>query len=154
MSKPKGVGSLITSWDESEIFEGFIESVIEDYEIYDLDKAPTREEAIERVQNWDMDDDWRFMTEELDDYLCRIIDSEYWHGVVKGFGWRRLDGEKYFKAYGSRELLQAVLPDTDVTFYIYKYKNGIAINNFHHDAPTGEWYFITPVTAETYERKA
>lgn len=74
-----------------------------------------------------------------------------WKATVNGFGWRGLNGEKYISADNAKTLLSEVLPDTDCTFHIYNFRNGIAIQNYHHDSPTGnEWYYIVPIASDTY----
>lgn len=71
--------------------------------------------------------------------------TDLWRAEVKGFGWRGLSGQREFRAETGDELLRNVLPAADNTFYIYDRGDHIAINNFHHDAPTGrEWYEIYP----------
>lgn len=42
--------------------------------------------------------------------------------------------------------------DCDCTFSIYNYGRGLAIQNFHHDSPMGEWYYILPCSEKTYEQ--
>ena len=71
-----------------------------------------------------------------------------WKATVNNFGWRSLNGEKMFHATNGRELLQAILPKTDCTFRVYRYGNGFAINNAHHDSPVWkEWYYVLPCKA-------
>ena len=133
---------LLAQWDTYEIAkhqakylvaEGFakdeeeaLESAFEDYDLYSLE--------------------W----EHLLDYLTYLIDQRnpdgYWYAEMSGFGWRGLSGEKFFFAVTGQELLKAILPDTDCQFNIFSYgDDGFAIQNFHHDAPTGnEYYHITP----------
>lgn len=67
-----------------------------------------------------------------------------WKGYAKGFGWRKINGYLAFTADSAEKFLSAILPKTDNTFYIYLKDDVIAINNFHHDSPTGEWYYIEP----------
>ncbi len=92
---------------------------------------------------------------EWDD-LCREIDNftqmrSYWKAEVVNFGWMKRTGHKYFIADNAQDLLGAVLPNTECSFKVYKWKKGIAINNAHHDSPTWkEWYFISPVTETEY----
>jgi hypothetical protein len=90
------------------------------------------------------DDLLEALTEEmkaLPDY------SGHWKIWVSNFGWRELSGEKFCNAETGQRLLQEILPDTDCTFRIFKIADGsgLALQNFHHDSPTGkEWYKITP----------
>lgn len=91
--------------------------------------------------------------EDVQNAICDIVDanpSKIWNAKVNGFGWRNVDGHRNgFKAETAEALLFAILPNTGCTFEIYRYgRKGLAINNAHHDKPTGgEWYYITPAKA-------
>jgi len=65
------------------------------------------------------------------------------------FGWREIGGHKLMSTDDGTDFLLQILPDTDCTFYIYAYgDDGLKINNFHHDSPTGrEWYYALPAIA-------
>jgi len=53
------------------------------------------------------------------------------------------------QASNGQELLEKILPKTECTFKVFKVGNRIMIQNWHHDAPTGnEWYTIRPATAK------
>lgn len=87
------------------------------------------------------------------DDMCNVIanlmkKTDEWYCEVHGFGWMNRDGHKVFKSVTGRSMIGAILPDTECSFKVYKYgRNGIAINNSHHDKPTGgEWYYIVPMT--------
>ena len=70
-----------------------------------------------------------------------------WEITVENFGWRSQSGHKVCRAEDGQGLLQAILPQTDCTFKIFKIKekSGLKLQNFHHDSPMGnEWYTITP----------
>jgi len=90
---------------------------------------------------FEWDDLLDFLTEKM---LKKNPDGN-WHAEVKGFGWQKLDGYTDFNAKTGRDFLDRILPDTDCTFKIYNDGKGFSINNFHHDSPTGEWYYIKPV---------
>lgn len=97
----------------------------------------------------------RYMWDLLVDDLTMIMDKKnekgYWKVTVHNFGWQNRNGYKYLMAFTGDELLGKVLPKTDCIFKIYNYGKGIAINNFHHDNPTGkEWYYIVPCAESTY----
>lgn len=96
------------------------------------------------------DDEW-----QVDDVIAAVTrmmkrnKTGKWYSEVKNFGWRSIDGMKHFIASDGQSLLSQILPDTDCSFRIYKYgKNGIAVNNVHHDSPMWdvEWYYIVPDT--------
>lgn len=91
---------------------------------------------------------WDDMIEGLTDQMKTKNPDGYWRADVQNFGWRSQSGHKYFKANNGQELLDEILPKTNCTFYIYDFgKDGLAINNYHHDSPTGkEWYYLVPVS--------
>jgi hypothetical protein len=118
------VGRLLLSWDANE-FE-------------------TEDEAR---------DAWDYLTEQLTEIMDKKNEKWYWKAIVRNFGWQGRNGYKYLMAYKGDELLGKILPRTECNFRIYNYGKGIAINNFHHDSPTGkEWYYITPCAESTYNR--
>lgn len=100
---------------------------------------------------------WDDVIDELSGILQKKNKSGDWYAKVKGFGWRGMDGENHFEATTGQKFLNKILPDTDCHFKIYDYgKNGLAINNFHHDSPTGtEWYYVVPnrYKKDLYESK-
>jgi hypothetical protein len=76
-----------------------------------------------------------------------------WRAEVQNFGWRKSWGEKYIRAKNGKDLLSAILPKTDCSFKVHNYGKGIAIQNHHHDSPTGdEWYYIMPTSEIVYRR--
>ena len=66
-----------------------------------------------------------------------------WLAQGRNLGWQKRRGYKQFSAGTGRELLRAVLPDTDCTFKIYLHPEHLAMTVSHHDAPTGESYWLT-----------
>jgi hypothetical protein len=96
---------------------------------------------------------WDDLLLNLQAYLNKINPVRYWKVSVKNFGWRSLDGKKIFHAETSKEFLGAILPNCDCHFNIYKNgKHEIAIQNYHHDSPTGnEWYYIYPITEKEFK---
>ena len=94
---------------------------------------------------------WEDCQQQLNEIIQRKNPNGYWKAEVSNFGWRRLDGHKYFQADNAIAFLQAILPRTDCTFYVFNYGKGLALQNFHHDSPVGkEWYYITPIAYSTY----
>jgi hypothetical protein len=89
------------------------------------------------------------------DNVCAVVDAFMrdiegeptdWEARVENFGWANRSGTKEFNADTGASLISSVLPDTACNFKIYEYgDDGIAIDNAHHDSPTGgEWYYIVP----------
>jgi len=89
---------------------------------------------------------WDAWCDDFENLMKRINpENKPWFAKVKNFGWRKQDGEKTFVATNAKDFLRKILPETECSFYVYDKKDHIAINNFHHDSPTGsEWYYITP----------
>jgi len=145
----------ILIYDESEIIENEIKFKMEE----DNEDNKTEEEIREIVYNdYDLFTfQWDFLKEELTEVMHRLNKRNFfktmWKASVNNFGWRNQDGFKTFHAETGEELLRAILPETDCTFRIFKYgRNGIKIQNFHHDSPTGnEWYYIKPMTIKEVE---
>ena len=107
--------------------------------------------------NTDCEDyEWDDLCRELEHYMDKFNPSGLWYARVKNFGWMKREGHKRFQATKGIELLRQILPDTDCSFRIYKYrKNGFAINNSHHDSPCGaEWYYITKPSRKELEEYA
>jgi hypothetical protein len=96
---------------------------------------------------------WEFFLEDLDNLLNKINDDCYWKVNVVNFGWKKTSGETYVKAKDAQNLLWKVLPHTDNTFKVYRYKKGIVITNSHHDSPCGgEWYFVRPCAYSAWDK--
>jgi len=108
-----------------------------------------KREVGDLLLSWEDGDEfeWDDMTDELTSILKRKNKSGEWYAQVKNFGWQGMNGESHLEDLtdGGR-FLRKILPDADCIFKIYDFgKNGLAINNFHHDSPTGkEWYYIVP----------
>jgi len=97
---------------------------------------------------------WNDLLESLDKLMERKDMGEYFKVIVINFGWRNVSGFKYIHTDNAKELLRNVLPDTDCNFKIFNFRKGIAIQNYHHDSPTGnEWYIITPIKESTYYKE-
>lgn len=74
-----------------------------------------------------------------------------WKVTVENFGWQKKNGHKYIKAYLALALINSILPDTHCTFKIFNCGRGFAVQNFHHDSPTGdEMYYVMPVSGKEY----
>ncbi len=91
------------------------------------------------------DFEWEDLTSDLTHYMKKVNPKTGWKAVVTCFGWRGVDGYKYFHADNGSQLLSNILPNTDCHFKVFKSGRKIQIQNFHHDSPVGkEWYTITP----------
>lgn len=126
------------------------------YKEYLADDNYTSDKAMEEIGN--DTDYWQFQYDDLLYQLSEIIKTKningYWKATMDNFGWLHQNGYKYFTATTGQDLLTQILPQTDCQYRIYQYGKGLAIQNFHHDSPTGnEWYYITPVNETTYERQ-
>jgi hypothetical protein len=90
--------------------------------------------------------EWESLTACLTETLQKINPDGYWQAEVVNFGWRKQSGCAHFKAEDGADFLSHSLPNTDCSFRLFLDEDGtIRIQNFHHDAPTGnEWYSIRP----------
>ena len=71
----------------------------------------------------------------------------------KNLGWRNLSGSKKLKAENGEELLKGVLPNTnEFSLWVYKKRGYFKIKCSHHDSPTGEFYYIKPLTKQELKR--
>lgn len=110
------------------------------------DSSLTDEEAFRRAcEDGDL---LQYEFDALSDALTDLMtkhETTSWVATVENFGWRALSGRKAFVARDGRELLRQVLPNTDCTFKVFEEGDHLAIQNWHHDSPTGkEWYRIYP----------
>jgi hypothetical protein len=144
-----GVGKrVILSWDVGAIIEEEVKHRLEEWTDF-YDEKPDEDTVRESITNYDTSFEWECLVDELTELMSDK--SGYWRAEVKGFGWQGIDGIAYFKATDGAEFLKNILPKTDCTFYIHKYGKGFAIQNFHHDSPTGnEWYYVVPIAYSTY----
>lgn len=156
------VGRRLMAWDECEIVDNEVKCRLQEQAegikrgYLDPEEAKSEQELREKVwsDSFLFEMEWEYLTDCLTEVMQKKNPNGYWKVVGRGLGWRRLDGYKYCRAETGRELLRSILPDTDCTFTIYNYGKGLAIRNAHHDAPTGEWYYILPCAQSTYEKFA
>jgi hypothetical protein len=148
MKKSKDL-KILTSYDPSEIAKAEIDYRLENWQEAGYDEKPERDVVAHQVfEDCDL---YAFAWDDMIDVLTSHIQernpSGSWRAEVVGFGWQKLSGWKFFEATNGKKFLQEILPNTDNTFMIYADgKTAFAINNFHHDAPTGEWYYVRPAT--------
>ena len=159
MAKP---GRKIMEWDECEIAEAEVKNRLENWQEYypddcfDQKKNPCcpTEETIRGKIYQDSDLfalEWDSLIEFLSETINRKNPNGYWKIIMNNFGWRNMDGYKYLHAEKGEDLLRGILPDCDCTFRVFNFGKGLAIQNFHHDSPTGnEWYYLMPASEKTY----
>lgn len=138
----KRVGDLLVGWNELDIIQAQADYLKETGDYPDRSDNEIYQMAAKDA------DHFAFEWEYLCDYLTELMGKNKhggWKAIVSHFGWRELNGSKAFQATTGKELLQAILPQTDCTFRVYRYGRGFAINNAHHDSPYWrEWYYIMP----------
>lgn len=96
--------------------------------------------------------------------LGELITQRFTTGYVlckaENLGWRRISGYKVFECNRSqvvekvaRDFLNSFMPNTDwcATVYSLNGGKGLYFSVSHHDAQ-GESYYLTPISARTYER--
>ena len=148
------VGKQIESWDESDIIDEEVKYKLEAWEDFGYEKKPTESEVRDNIDEYGdvINFAWDNMIENLTEIMEKKNPNNKWRAEVKNFGWRSSSGENVFYAEKGDELLSEILPKTDNTFKIFNFGKGFAIQNFHHDSPTGnEWYYIVPISDTEYE---
>jgi hypothetical protein len=99
---------------------------------------------------------WEDVYNDLGDLMTEVRkatgkEGSRWLVSGENLGWLHRSGYKFIATEDAKQLLQEILPDTECTFKIYSRGDHIYMWNAHHDAPTGESYYIYPVP---YEQKA
>lgn len=144
---------FVDAWEESgQDTKKFI-ALLKKKDLYDEFEKLARENAYQDSDQYEVE--WDSLKEYLTEKMKEKNPDGYWRADMSNFGWRGVSGSKYFEADNGEKLLQEILPKTDCTFYIYDFgKDGLAINNFHHDSPMGkEWYYIVPVKQVEFENE-
>ncbi len=131
------VGKQLLIWDES------IDGEVQDHlasqgdgtKAGDITEEERKTEEEIRQEIYADRDFWQFRWSDLTDALTEILQQKnrngYWKARVRNFGWRSLDGWKYFMAETGSKFLEQILPQTDCHFTIFNYGRGLAIQNFH-----------------------
>jgi hypothetical protein len=145
---------FVTEWDPCAIAQSRAEILRED------DPALSQDEAFEQALR---DDDinqfeWECMLDDLTTALQSISPAGYFYVEGSNLGWRQRSGYKGFRSDNGQAFLHQLLPQTECTFKIEQEGNTIYITNYHHDAPTGEFYtvvqgFRCPITEEIVSEK-
>jgi len=149
------IGKLIMEWDECKIIEDEIKFQLEESK-EEIEMGETTEESIRNSaynDSYVMEINLNSFIEDLTTIMNKKCKTNCWKVEISNFGWKNQNGNKVFKADDARELINNLLPNTPCTYKIYNYSNGLAIQNFHHDSPTGnEWYYLKPIAESTYEK--
>ncbi len=129
---------LIARWDTCEIAHARAVILKED------NPSLSDKEAFEQAC---LDDDifqmeWDWLLEDVETILREISPHGSFRAEGLNMGWRRRSGWKEFRARDAQEFLRELLPDTDCTFTIERAGQTLHIANYHHDAPTGEFYTV------------
>jgi hypothetical protein len=97
-------------------------------------------------QDGDTSFEWECLTDELTTLMKKLNKGGKWYCEVENFGWQKRSGHKAFKAETGQKLLGAVLPNTDNSFKVFIMGKGfgrtIKIQNWHHDSPLGDEYYL------------
>ena len=99
-------------------------------------------------------DIFNFWAEDFYNYLDEIIKERnpdgHWFASGEEMGWRSRSGHKFFEAKDSHKFMEALTGRlSEFTFYMYEHEEGgtkgFSITLSHHDAPTGENYYVYPI---------
>jgi hypothetical protein len=111
-----------------------------------LDIENTDDKNIEQYfYNDAFESNWYYQNflDNIDDEFKKHINKNV-NVVAKNMGWQNLSGEKNFTLEKPIDIINQIKVNTDFNMYIYKLgKNKYHIKQSHHDAPTGENYYIT-----------
>ena len=92
---------------------------------------------------------WTDFCENLNPVINKKSPTGTWFATVENFGWDNRNGTKIFKAETAEQFFSQILPKCECTFKVFNYGKGLAVQNYHHDSPTGnEWYYIIPKKLE------
>ncbi len=94
------------------------------------------------------EDAWHHLIQDLGAVLSAISPEGRFYAQGRNLGWRQRSGYATFQAHDAGAFLRKLLPDTDCTFTIERSGGTLHITNYHHDAPTGEFYTVTAAESE------
>lgn len=142
--------ALLASWDTLEIIEAQVENLKESGEWPDKTDKELFNLASDDSDLFEIE--WDYFTQNVTDILAERHPSGFFRVEGRNLGWQGRAGFKYACLTTWKELRDALLPRTsDFTLKIYASGiHGLAIRCSHHDAPTGEFYLLRPVTEKTY----
>lgn len=141
----------LLEWNTLDIAQGEAEYFAEIMGVFpSLDEDELFNKALEDTDLFTQE--WDFLCDHLTELMEKCNPDGCWYIEAVNFGWRNLRGHQRCQALTGEKLLERVLPKTDCTFTIYDDAGGgFAIQNFHHDSPTGEWYYVYPDSGEEAE---
>jgi len=150
------VGRKLISYDETQALEDEVRFRLENWDEVEQGERPDEDTLFSELS-----EDYttiELLWEDCKEHLTEIIQKKnpggYWRAEVVNFGWMEQDGYNVFSATTAAEFLRQILPRTDCTFHIFNYGRGLAIQNYHHDSPSGnEWYYILPISYSRYVKE-
>ena len=152
--KTRGDSHLVAQWDTCEIARCQAQYLIED------NPALDEEEAFHQAcQDSDLYQfEWECLIDHLTEALRGISPDGYFYAEGSNLGWQHRSGYTGFQVEDGQEFLHQLLPKTECTFQIEREDNTLHITNYHHDAPTGEFYsvvqgFRCPITEDIVQEK-
>lgn len=142
----------IIKWFDYEIIDEEVKYRLANKEEFSFADDINEDEIRHGLYNSDfLSFEWDESIEYLTELISKKCHTGYWKATVNNFGWRSLDGHKFFMAEKGDKFLSQLLPNTDCSFNIFRYGRGFAIQNYHHDSTTGsEMYYVLPCAYETY----
>lgn len=151
--KKKADDTLLASYDESDIIDSNVEYCKENWEeskeryglegTFEENKKKVVDEVAQDPDLFAMS--WEGFVEDV-----ATIFKGYYHISAKNLGWRNQSGEATVEVNSFDDLRNKVLPKTqDMTINIYEGEKAgeLKMTVSHHDAPTGDTYYFTPVKA-------
>lgn len=99
--------------------------------------------------------DWDADMANLSEILEKKNPEGHWYVTGKDLGWMKREGYKYVDTNDGAEFIREVAPKTsDFSFEIFDYgTDGLYMKLYHHDAPTGESYYVIPAREEEPEEE-
>lgn len=92
--------------------------------------------------------EWDWLLEDLAPVLNEISPDGHFYAEGRNLGWRHRSGWAAFRAETAQDFLDRLLPATECSFTIEREGRVLHITNYHHDAPTGEFYTVTAYEPE------
>jgi len=99
-------------------------------------------------------DYWQTQWEGFTEYLAELMgENTYWIDNATRMGWRSLSGHKVFEAGDGQMFVDKITPNTsDFSLTIWKHYKGFKVRISHHDAPTGEYHVVKPLSEAVYNK--